>query len=205
MVESLDTNIGKVLAQLTASGRANDTIVVFTSDNGGERFAKTWPFNGMKGELLEGGLRVPHIVRWPGRVKAGSVTDQVAISMDWSPTFMTAAGIAADRQSPADGQSLLPTLLEGRRNERELYWRFKANEQSAMRKGQWKYLKIAGAEYLFDVVADPQERGNLKTHETARFEAMKTAYAAWDATMLPYPKDSPSWDNKAQRSLPDRY
>ncbi len=74
-----------------------------------------------------------------------------------------------------------------------------------MRKGQWKYLKIAGAEYLFDVVADPQERGNLKTHETARFDAMKQAYAAWNATMLPYPEKSPSFDNRASKSLADRY
>ena len=205
MVESLDANVGKVLAALKASGRERDTIVIFTSDNGGERFAKTWPFNGMKGELLEGGIRVPLIVRWPGRVKAGSVTDQTAISMDWVPTFLTAAGVPADAQAPTDGMSLLPTLLEGRVAERELFWRFKANEQSAMRKARWKYLKIAGAEYLFDVVADPQERGNLKTHEVARFEAMKQAYAAWDATMLPYPARSPSWDNRASRSLVDRY
>jgi len=205
MIESMDANIGKVLAALQASGRARDTIVVFTSDNGGERFAKTWPFNGMKGELLEGGLRVPLLVRWPGRVKAGSTTDQVAISMDWAPTFLTAAGVAPDRQPPTDGANLLPTLLEGRTAERELFWRFKANEQSAMRQGRWKYLKIAGAEYLFDVVADPQERGNLKTHETARFDAMKGAYAKWDATMLPYPEKSPSWNNRASRTLVDRY
>jgi len=113
--------------------------------------------------------------------------------------------VPADAQAPTDGMSLLPTLLEGRVAERELFWRFKANEQSAMRKARWKYLKIAGAEYLFDVVADPQERGNLKTHEVARFEAMKQAYAAWDATMLPYPARSPSWDNRASRSLVDRY
>jgi arylsulfatase A-like enzyme len=159
----------------------------------------------MKGELLEGGIRVPLLVRWPGRIKAGGVTDQVAISMDWVPTFLTAAGIAPDRQAPTDGMDLLPTLLQGRATQRELFWRFKANEQLAMRQAQWKYLKIAGTEYLFDVVADPQERGNLKTHEVARFDAMKAAVARWNATMLPYPEKSPSWDNRASRSLPDRY
>jgi arylsulfatase A-like enzyme len=205
MVESLDANVGKVLAALKASGQADNTIVVFTSDNGGERFARTWPFNGMKCEVLEGGIRVPLLVRWPGRIARGSHSDQVAISMDWVPTFLTAAGVPAGQQAPSDGQNLLPALLDGRFNERELCWRFKANDQAALRSGPWKFLRIAGTEYLFDVVADPQERGNLRSHETARFTAMKAAYEAWNATMLPYPADSPSWNNKAQKSLPDRY
>jgi arylsulfatase A-like enzyme len=205
MVESLDANVGKVLAALKASGQADNTIVVFTSDNGGERFAKTWPFNGMKCEVLEGGIRVPLLVRWPGRIARGSRSDQVAISMDWVPTFLAAAGVPAEKQAPSDGQNLLPALLDGKFNERELFWRFKANDQAALRSGPWKFLRIAGTEYLFDVVADPQERGNLRSHETARFTAMKAAYEAWNATMLPYPPESPSWNNKAQKSLPDRY
>ncbi|MET0292962.1 MAG: sulfatase-like hydrolase/transferase [Steroidobacteraceae bacterium] len=205
MVESLDANVGKVLAALRASGSADDTIVVFTSDNGGERFSKTWPFNGMKCEVLEGGIRVPLIVSWPGRIKAGSGTDQVAISMDFTPTFLAAAGVPVSAQSETDGLDLLPALLEGRVRERDLYWRFKAQDQAALRSGRWKYLRMAGAEFLFDIVADPQERGNLKTHEVARFETMKKSWADWNATMLPYPLGSPSWDNKAQKSLPDRY
>jgi arylsulfatase A-like enzyme len=176
--------------------------VVFTSDNGGERFSKTWPFNGIKGEVLEGGIRVPLLVRWPSRIKAGSESSQVAISMDWMPTFLAAAGAPA---VATDGISLLPALLEGRAADRDLFWRFKAHDQAALRRGRWKYLRIAGAEYLIDVVADPQERANLKTHDVPRFEAMKKSWADWSATMLPYPADSPSWNNKAARSLPDRY
>jgi arylsulfatase A-like enzyme len=205
MVESLDANVGKVLAALRASRRAGDTLVVFTSDNGGERFSKTWPFNGIKCELLEGGIRVPLIARWPGRIKAGGVTAQAAISMDWVPTLLNAAGVPSSERSPTDGQDLGPTLLEGAFTERDLYWRFKAQEQAALRSGRWKYLRMAGTEYLFDIVADPQERGNLRTHELARFETMKQAWATWDATMLPYPPDSPSWNNKTLRSMPDRY
>ena len=90
MVQSLDVNIGRVLQALDAYGLSQNTIVVFTSDNGGERFSKIWPFTGMKTELLEGGLRIPSIVRWPGRIAAGSVSEQVMISMDWMPTLLAA-------------------------------------------------------------------------------------------------------------------
>jgi len=205
MIESMDRNIGRVLAALKASRRAGDTMVVFTSDNGGERFAKTWPFNGMKGEVLEGGIRTPLLVRWPGRVPRGKTSDQVAISMDWASTFLDAAGVPADARTPTDGISLLPALRESRVVERELYWRFKAHEQAALRRGQWKYVRINGTEYLFDVVADPQERGNLRTREPERFETLKTAWEQWNAGMLPYPEDSTSWSNKAQKALVDRY
>jgi arylsulfatase A-like enzyme len=125
--------------------------------------------------------------------------------MDWVPTFLAAAGVPAAARAPSDGMDLLPTLLEGRVADRELCWRFKAQDQAALRQGKWKYLRMAGTEYLFDIVADPQERGNLRTHETARFTAMKDRWNAWNATMLPYPPESPSWNNKASGSLPDRY
>ena len=92
MMKSLDDNIGRVLAQARELGLDRDTIVVFTSDNGGERFSDTWPFTGKKTELLEGGLRVPAIVRWPGVVAPGSRSDVPIISMDWLPTFVAAGG-----------------------------------------------------------------------------------------------------------------
>ncbi len=92
MVASMDENVGKVMAALDELGIADDTIVVFTSDNGGERFSDVWPFTGMKGELLEGGLRVPLLMRWPARVKARGISDQVMISMDILPTLLAAAG-----------------------------------------------------------------------------------------------------------------
>ncbi len=85
-----------------------NTIVVFTSDNGGERFSKTWPFTGMKKELLEGGLRIPAIVRWPGRIAAGSVSEQVMVTMDWVPTLLAAAGTSPDAAYPSDGEDLGP-------------------------------------------------------------------------------------------------
>jgi len=86
MVQHMDTAIGRVLELLAAKGRANNTIVVFTSDNGGERYSYHWPLRGGKGYLWEGGIRVPAIISWPGTIPAGRVSRQLAMSMDWLPT-----------------------------------------------------------------------------------------------------------------------
>ena len=94
MVQRMDLQTGRVLQALDSAGIANDTIVVFTSDNGGERYSDTWPFTGRKSELLEGGLRIPAIVCWPARVPRESVSEQVMITMDWLPTLLAAAGTA---------------------------------------------------------------------------------------------------------------
>src|SRR5204863_8171948 len=127
MVQSLDANIGRVLQALDAHGLTGNTIVVFTSDNGGERFSKNWPFTGMKHELLEGGLRIPSIVRWPGRVAAGSVSEQVMVTMDWVPTLLAATGTALDAAYPSDGEDLGP-IATGRAapHPRKLYWPYKS-------------------------------------------------------------------------------
>jgi len=205
MVQSLDVNIGRVLQALDTHGLTRDTIVIFTSDNGGERFSLTWPFSGMKSELLEGGLRIPAIVRWPGQVPAGMVSEQVMISMDWMPTLLAAAGTAPDLAYPPDGQNLLPIISGGARpHPRKLYWRFKAGQQRALREGDWKYLKIAGNEFLFDVVKDPRERGNLKERYKDVFERLKADWEAWSATMLPE-RARPAAYNNPSNSLADHY
>lgn len=205
MVESLDKAVGDVLKTLKKAGLDDNTVVVFTSDNGGERFSKTWPFNGMKGELLEGGIRVPLIVRWPGRVKKGSATAQTAMSMDWLPTMLDAAGASYD-PSDFDGVSLLPQLTgEDGISDRKLFWRYQAHEQKAMREGPWKYLSIEGNDYLFNVDADPMERANKKTIEPYRFARMQAEWGTWNKTMLAYPEDNPSWSNKFGAFMADRY
>ncbi len=186
MVQSLDSNVGRVLQSLDIQGAAGNTIVVFTSDNGGERFSNTWPFTGMKQELLEGGLRIPAIVRWPGHVAAGSVSDQVMISMDWMPTLLAAAGTQMDPDHPPDGENLLPALAGPRMpHPRKLFWRYKAGAQRAVRDGDWKYLRIAGNEFLFDVVKDPRERANLKDRNKDVFDRLKSDWEAWNSPMLP--------------------
>jgi arylsulfatase A-like enzyme len=203
MVQSLDRNIGRVLDALEAKGMSSNTIVIFTSDNGGERFSDVWPFVGMKCELLEGGIRVPCLVRWPAVIGRRGRSEQVAISMDWMPTLLAAAGVATHPAYPCDGANLLPELTGAAPRPRKLFWRFKANEQAAMRDGDWKYLKIDGREHLFDVVQDARERANLEKIRPEIFARMKAEYQAWDKTMLPYTAKSNSYDVTGNYS--DRY
>jgi arylsulfatase A-like enzyme len=191
MIQHMDEGIGRILAALEAAGMGQDTLVVFTSDNGGERFSDTWPLVGKKMDLLEGGIRVPYIVRWPGRVKAGGVTSQLAITMDWAATFLDAAGVQPDAGHPLDGASLLPVLAQpGRPFERELYWRMLFRNQKAMRAGDWKYLVLDGDEFLFDLSKDQRERANLVAREPQRLAAMRAQYESWAKTMPGIPPDA---------------
>jgi len=193
MVGSLDNNVGKVLAALDRSGAARNTIVVFTSDNGGERFSDVWPLVGGKAELLEGGIRVPALVRWPEAIRRGRRSDQVTITMDWLPTLLAAAGATPDPDYPSDGQDML-TVLRGDaiRRPRKLFWRFKAAEQAAVRDGDWKYLKLGAKEALFDLAADVRERADLKASRPDVFQQLRGDFAEWSAGMLPYTADSAS-------------
>ncbi len=204
MVQSLDANIGRVLKTLASLGMDENTIVVFTSDNGGERFSYNWPFVGQKGELLEGGIRVPGIVRWPRQIKAGSVSAQLISSMDWMPTLLAAADPENSVSQDLDGENLLSVLL-GKKSAyaRRFFWRYKANEQIAVREGAWKYLKLADKEFLFNLEEDQRERANLRIHHPEKFDALKVAFNAWNKTMLPYTDANFSYDVKKLYS--DRY
>jgi arylsulfatase A-like enzyme len=188
MIGALDDGVGRVMGALARKGLDQNTIVVFTSDNGGERFAKTWPFSGQKTELLEGGIRIPAIVRWPGRFAPGAINNQVAISMDWLPTLLAAAGTAPDPAYPTDGVNLLASLRGDQTPfERTLYWRYKSNHQRAVRDGKFKYLKINDNEFLFDVTVDQRERANLAHRQPKLFGDLKAKWSAWDRTMLSIP------------------
>ncbi|WP_260927625.1 sulfatase [Novosphingobium sp. 9] len=202
MTQIMDENVGKVLAALKHAGR-EDAIVVFTSDNGGERFSETWPFVGQKGELLEGGIRVPGLVRAPGRIAAGSNIDQPIVGMDWLPTlFALATGKSAD--GTFDGLDLSPQLTgKAAPVARTIYWRYKANDQAAVRQGDWKYLKLGDKEHLFNVVQDERERADFFDVNKDKVKELKALWDKWNAQMIPYPLGSFSEDVK--KWYPDRY
>jgi arylsulfatase A-like enzyme len=193
MVTRMDLQIGRVLQALAAHGLERDTIVVFTSDNGGERFSDTGPFLGRKTELLEGGLRIPAIIRWPGSVASGSSSDQVMISMDWLPTLLAAGGGAPDPAYPPDGMSLTGALHGAAPVPRTLFWRYLNLDQEACRDGDFKYLKILDNTFLFNVVEDPQERANLKGRQPDLYRQILAKYRAWNASMLPLDPKAATW------------
>ena len=186
MVGAMDAGIGRVMAALRTTGLDRDTLVVFTSDNGGERYSKNWPFVGRKLDLLEGGIRVPQILRWPGRVPR-SVSDQVTISMDLSATCLAAAGVEVTDGDGLEGIDLLP-LLAGPTVSRTLYWRMRERMQRSVRRGDWKYLKVEDREYLFDLGYDWRERADFAAEHPAVLAELRESWLEWNKSMLPLPE-----------------
>ncbi len=186
MMKNLDDGIGKVIAALKAAGLYKNTLIIFTSDNGGERFSFNWPFSGQKFDLREGGIRVPAIVRWPGVTRAGTISDQPIITMDWTATMIAAAGSSPDPKFPLDGKDLLP-ILSGKQMlaDRTFFWRTKRH--AAVRRGRWKYLREEKAEYLFDLSVDEREQADFKSEEPLVFENLRKDLEKWESGMLSYP------------------
>jgi arylsulfatase A-like enzyme len=200
MVHSLDNGVGAVLDALDASGLRDDTIVVFASDNGGERFAFLWPFVGEKGDLEEGGIRVPLIVRWPAALGGGQVSDLPVITMDWTATLLDAAAASPDRAYPLDGTSLLPWLLDGAPGPgRDLLWRTRA--QGAVRRGshkllidhdhrppRWMAREEPGRRVrLYDVTVDGRERADIHGQHPELTHELLAVWERFDRALLPYP------------------
>ena len=191
MIHQMDEGIGRVMAALRQAGVDRDTLVVFTSDNGGERFSDNWPLVGGKMDLTEGGIRVPWIAHWPAAIAPGGVSDQQCLTMDWSATILAAAGVAADADHPLDGVSLLPVLHDPAATfERMMAWRMNHRGQRALRLGDWKYLQVDGHEYLFKLPDDERERANHAKREPERLAAMRQAWEDWAATMPPIAADA---------------
>ena len=184
MMRVLDDGIGRVMQAVKLSGIESRTLVIFTSDNGGERFSYEWPFSGSKGDLLEGGIRVPAFVRWPGVVPANRVTNQVAITMDWTATIVAAARTAPAEGYPFDGIDLLPTTGGASPiRDRTLFWRI--GSQDAVRQGKWKYFRNGERRSLFDLSVDQHEQANFSKQKPDVMERLADEFMRWDRQMLP--------------------
>ena len=186
MIRLMDEGIGKVLAALEETGARENTLIVFTSDNGGERFSDMWPLVGKKMDLLEGGIRVPYVVRWPARVEAGTTSDRLTMGMDWMPTFLAAAGVDPHPDYPLDGVD----IFGPEDKDRMLFWRMLYRNQKAIRKGDWKWLSIDGNEFLYDISFDERERANLKFRYPEKFVELRDAYYEWDRSMPIFPESA---------------
>ena len=187
MMMSLDNAVGTIMKALDDYDLAKNTLVIFTSDNGGERFSDMGIYKGQKMQLWEGGIRVPAFVRWPDVIKQNSITAQVATTMDWTKTILSVAGAKEKEVAPLDGINLLPVFIgKQKESERDLFWRTHQRVQhKAMRSGKWKYFQDEkGDEYLFDLEKDPAEKDNLKEKEALIFTQLKNKYALWETTVL---------------------
>ncbi len=196
MVEHMDSAVGRVLAALDEHKLTDDTLVIFTSDNGGLAtlegmpFAPTFnaPLREGKGYLYEGGVRVPLIVKWPGHIKPGTVTGEVANSNDLFDTILDATASKEPADAPKrDGRSLVPIFKGEKRPERAVYWHYPhyANQGSrpggAVRKGNFKLIEFYedGRRELFDVAKDLSESRNLAPEKPDVVAALAAELAAW--------------------------
>ncbi|MGB3069269.1 MAG: sulfatase-like hydrolase/transferase [Ottowia sp.] len=205
MIHHMDEGIGRIVEALRSEGLLEDTLIVFTSDNGGERFSDNWPLVGGKMDLTEGGIRVPWIACWPAVIPAGGVSDQLCMTMDWSATMIEAGGAAPDAEYPLDGVSLMSVLRDPQATfERPLHWRMNHRGQRALRQGDWKYLRVDGIDYLFNIPADERERANQAGREPERLAAMRAAWETWEAGMPPIPADAAVSLGYSYKDMPQR-
>ena len=205
MIHHMDEGIGWIVDALRGQGLLDNTLIVFTSDNGGERFSDNWPLVGGKMDLTEGGIRVPWVAHWPAVIPSGGVSAQHCMTMDWSATLLDVGGGQAHPDYPLDGVSLQALLRNpGHAFERALFWRMKHRGQRAVRDGDWKYLMVDGREYLFNIVADARERANHAQRDPERLAAMRERWLAWDATMPPIPEDASVSLGYGAKDMPQR-
>ncbi len=205
MIHHMDEGIGQIVAALRRHGLLDNTLIVFTSDNGGERFSDNWPLVGGKMDLTEGGIRVPWIAHWPAGIAPGGVSAQHCLTMDWSATMLELAGAPPHPDYLLDGVSLAPVLRDPSHSfRRPMHWRMKHREQRALRDGNWKYLRVDGIDYLFNVAADARERANKAKREPARLAAMRADWEAWNASMPEIPPEALVSLGYSHKDMPQR-
>jgi arylsulfatase A-like enzyme len=192
VVERFDRGIGRILRALEERKLSRNTLVIFNSDNGGTKLARNAPFSGYKGGLFEGGIRQPCIVRWPGVIPEGTVSDQAAITMDFAVSMLRVAGVSPPADLLPDGIDILRLVEEGRGPKpRNLFWRQRRGNLTwrAVRAGSLKYLtRRDGEEFeerLFDLAADPAEKYNLLDSRPDDVNRLKRLLADWEHAVRP--------------------
>ena len=192
MIEMMDRAVGKVLERLDQLKLAEDTIVIFTADNGGVATSEGWPTSNLplragKGWMYEGGIRVPTVVRWPGVVKAASTCATPVISVDYFPTLLEAAGRPVESGHVVDGKSIMPLLRGVTMPQRAIYWDYPhygnqgGSPASAVREGRWKLIEWRedDSTELYNLEADPGEEHNLAENRAYVVERLRGMLAKW--------------------------
>jgi len=199
MLAAMDDAIGKVMATVRERGEEEETLVFFYSDNGGippKNASLNDPLRGQKGQMFEGGIRVPFLTQWKGTFPEGEVYPHAVMGFDVHATALAAAGLPLDSEPQMDGVDLLPYIkgeAEGRPHE-ALFWR--AAQQHAARVGDWKLVKTPReSAMLFNLATDLGEQQDLAASEPEKLQELQTIYAAWDRQMM-----EPSWIRQDRRN-----
>ncbi len=229
MIEKMDQSIGKIMAGIDAAGLRDNTLVLFTSDNGGISYASPQkPHRSGKGSYFEGGIREPLLVRWPGKVKPGSSCDVPVCGIDFFPTFLEAAGLPVPENKVLDGVSLVPLLTgAGSIPDRPLFWHFpvyleaysgvlddshdplfRTRPGSALRFGKWKFHEYFedGRLELYDLENDPGERRNIAASNPEKTEELERMMNDWREELnAPVPtQTNPQYDGKAEAAAGEK-
>ncbi|TNF42925.1 MAG: DUF4976 domain-containing protein [Bacteroidetes bacterium] len=211
MIESVDISMGVIMKKLEELGLDDNTVVIFTSDNGGHgRWTSNWPWRGNKGNFYEGGIRVPLIIKWPGKAKAGSVCDVPVISTDFYPTMLEMANLDLMPEQHMDGLSLAPLLKNsGSLNRSDLYWHFPnytgtghpdpSGPLSVIRHENWKLIENFedGSLELYDLENDPKESINLADQKPELAAELRNMLVQWrNETRVQMPEVNPDYIKK---------
>ena len=182
MLERADEGVGQILSALDRLGLARNTLVIFTNDNGGEWLSRNAPLFHRKGTLWEGGIRVPAIIRWPGRVPAGKTTAQVGVTLDLTATILAATGARVPAEARLEGIDLVPHIQNGVTPfERTVFWRTaNARVMRAVRRGAWKLLADGQAVFLFDLSKDIGERTDLSSVRQDLVKELRQKIVDWE-------------------------
>ena len=200
MLSAMDDAVGTVLAKLRDAKLEKDTLVFFISDNGGPTGVTTSrndPLRGVKSQVLEGGIRIPFMMQWKGRIPAGRVYEHPVIALDIHPTAVAAAGGTIPVDTKLDGVNLIP-FVTGKNNRPphdRLYWRF--GPQFAMREGDWKLVQQRrGDPQLYNLAKDIGESDDLAAKEPGKLKELKTAYEDWNKQLM-----APRWKGQGAPPL----
>ena len=182
ILERADQGIGEIMTALEANGLADNTLLVFTNDNGGEWLSSNAPLHNRKGTVWEGGIRVPAVIRWPGVIPAGQVTEQVGITMDLSATFLAVAGAEIPAGYSLEGIDLMPVLTnQSSVVERTLFWREGNQANRAVRSGDMKLIMNGGRSFLFNVRDDMEEDHDLTNRGQSETRQLRMLLDAWES------------------------
>jgi arylsulfatase A-like enzyme len=184
IVERADQGVGKILATLERLGLTRNTLVIYTQDNGGEWLSRNAPLFHRKNTVWEGGIRVPAIFKWPGRIPAGKTSAQVGITMDLTATILAATNSTVPAEAKLEGMNLLPLLQDGaQRTERTLFWRVttQARRQRAVRQGDWKLVLDGGVPFLYNLASDVGERNDLTNQRQDIVRKLFPLIGQWEA------------------------